>query len=528
MANDNLNNLLRNLVDAASKASALTDRAGKLWTPNPGPQEQAFNCDADVIGFGGAAGGSKTELGIGKALLKGQRVAIFRRHATELTAIIDRIGEIIGHREGLNQVQGIWRLPEGRVIEFGSVPNLGDERKYQGRPKDLLVIDEAANFIESQVRFLAGWLRSTDPNQKCQLLLTFNPPTTAEGRWVISYFAPWLDRKHPNPAVSGEIRYFAMIDGKEVEVETGEPFEHGGETIRPQSRTFIASRLADNPYLAGTNYLATLQALPEPLRSQMLHGDFEAGLEDAADQVIPTAWVEAAMARWKRPDKLPPMTALGADIARGGRDNTVLSRRHGNWFDELLTYPGSETPDGPTAAGRILAASRNRCNLYVDVIGVGGSVYDFLMDARQPVYGINVSEAATGTDKSGRLRFANLRSQTWWAMREALDPAANTGIALPPDRRLLADLCAPTWELRSNGVIQVESRDAIVKRIGRSPDFASAVILALRDEPSLEDLTIMVERQREINRRAADYDPMAALDRGRGQTLEYDPFAYRR
>jgi hypothetical protein len=71
------------------------------------------------------------------------------------------------------------------------------------------------------------------------------------------------------------------------------------------SRTFIPSRVSDNPYLMGTGYMTQLQSLPEPLRSQMLYGDFHAGVQDDPWQVIPTAWVEAAMARWKRPRPCP-------------------------------------------------------------------------------------------------------------------------------------------------------------------------------------------------------------------------------
>jgi hypothetical protein len=47
-----------------------------------------------------------------------------------------------------------------------------------------------------------------------------------------------------------------------------DPFRHAGETIRPPSRTFIPVRLVDNPHLMATGYGATLQAMPEPLRSQ--------------------------------------------------------------------------------------------------------------------------------------------------------------------------------------------------------------------------------------------------------------------
>jgi hypothetical protein len=473
-----------------------------LWLPLPGPQAQAYSTPADVTGFGGAAGGGKSALAVGLALTQHRKSIIFRQNGTELTGVIDEITRVLGSRDGFNGADRIWRL-DGRQIELGSFPNPGDELKYQGRDHDLIVYDEASNMRESAVRFLMGWLRTAVPNQRCRVLMTFNPPTTAEGRWIVAFFAPWLDPKHPNPAKPGELRWFAMVDGEEVEVASGEPFQHGADIIKPMSRTFIPSRVSDNPYLMGTGYMATLQSLPEPLRSQMLYGDFNAGIEDDPWQVIPTAWVEAAQARWKRPDRLAPMDSLGVDVARGGRDNTIIARRHGTWFDEPLVYPGSTTPDGPTVAGLTIAAMRDQAVIHIDVIGVGSAPYDFLNDAGQQVVGVNVAESATSTDKSGRLRFKNLRSELWWRMREALDPANNTGIALPPDPRLLADLCAPTWEL-SGSTIYVASREQIMDKIGRSPDYGSAYVLALIDTP----------------KRAV----VAALGRNK-QRREYDPYA---
>lgn len=480
-----------------------------LWRPLPGPQTIAYESQADIIGYGGAAGGGKTDLACGKALTSHRKVGIFRLNGTELTGVLDRITELLGGRNGYNGKDNIWRTRrvDGVAIqvEFGSFPNPDDEKKYQGRPHDLLVFDEAANMRESAVRFLLGWLRTTVPGQKCQALLTFNPPTTAEGRWIIQFFAPWLDKKHPNPAEPGELRYFATVDGKDVEVDSGKPFTHNGELITPLSRTFIPSRISDNPYLMGTGYMAQLQSLPEPLRSQMLYGDFQAGMEDDPWQVIPTAWAEAAMASWTRPDKLAPMDSLGVDVARGGKDNTILARRHGMWFDEALAYPGTATPDGPTIAGLVVSAIRDRAPIHIDVIGVGSSPYDFLNEMGQQVLGVNVAESALGLDKSGRLRFKNQRSELWWRMREALDPANNTGIALPPDQRLLADLCAPTWKLVGQ-TVAVASREEILDKIGRSPDYASAYCLALMDTPKR---SIMQELGR-YNKRE-EYDPYSKL-----------------
>lgn len=472
------------------------------WAPLDGPQRDAYECEADVIGYGGAAGGGKTDLALGKALFQHRRSAIFRREGTELTAIVDRLAELLGSRDGYNGQEKIFRVPGKRQVEFGSLANPGDERKYQGRPKDLLVIDEAANCLEAPVRYLMGWVRTTVKGQHCQTLMTFNPPTSAEGQWIIKFFAPWLDRKHPKPAKPGELRWFATVNGEDIEVETNEPFVILGDRpeydfdplaypvdqiITPLSRTFIPSRVTDNPHLAGTHYMAQLQALPEPLRSQMLYGDFTAGMEDDAMQVIPSAWVDAAMRRWSEPVQRAPMTTLGVDVARGGKDNTVIARRHGMWFDQPLAYPGAQTPDGPSCAGLVIAAMRDGAPIHIDVIGVGSAPYDFLRSANQQIVGVNVAEKSLATDRSGRLRFANQRSELWWAMREALDPSHNTGITLPPDERLRADLCAPTWELRGP-VVYVESRDEIHKRIGRSPDWASAYILALIDTPKRTQL----------------------------------------
>lgn len=505
-----------------------------IWTPLSGPQRQAFYSLADITGYGGAAGGGKTDLACGLALTQHENTMILRENGTELTGVIDRLTKLLGSRNGYNGKDNIWRTEidgVARQIEFGSYPNPGDESKYQGRPHDLLVYDEAANHREAAVRFLMGWMRTVTAEQRCRALLTFNPPTTAAGRWVIEFFAPWIDRKHPNPAQPGELRWFATVNAKDIEVPDNTPFVLVGEhrvydfnpadfkptdIIRPLSRTFIPSRVSDNPYLMGTGYVSTLQALPEPLRSQMLNGDFNAGIEDDAMQVIPTAWVDAAMARWKDLDVKPPMDSTGIDVARGGRDATIIARRHGMWFDKLLKYPGAATPDGPTVAGLVLAATRDNAPMHIDVIGIGASPYDFLNNANQPVIGVNVSESARGMDKSGRLEFFNLRTELWWRMREALDPTANNGIALPPDKELAADLTAPTWELRGRK-IKVESRDEIIARIGRSPDAGSAAILALIDTPKIHML------QRNHTDRSAEYDPYAySMPRNRG---EHNPYA---
>lgn len=502
------------------------------WRPLPGPQTMAYESVANVVGFGGAAGGGKTDLAIGLALTKHKQVQVFRREGPQLVGITDRLIEIVGSKDNLTGKPAVYRdEARGLKIEFNSVPNLGDETKYQGRGKDLLVLDEAANFLESQVRFMKGWVRTGRAGLKQTVLMTFNPPTSAEGRWVVSFFGPWIDKRNPlYPTAPGVLRYCYMdpATSKDVWISDHTPAEFVlinnervydfdrdhytlEEIIKPESRTFIPSRITDNPFLVNTGYLQQLQAMPEPLRSQMLSGNFEAGMEDDPWQVIPTAWVEAAMARWKPRTPRGEMMAMGVDVARGGKDQTVIATRHKTpetnmWFDKLHMHPGTETPNGNVVAGLVIGERRDYSPIHLDVIGVGASPYDVLLNAGQDVYGVNVSERATSLDRSGRLSFMNLRSQLWWQLREALEPSSDNGIALPDDKDLLAELCAPRWEM-SGLTIKVEGRQDIVDRVGRSPDRATAVMLALIDVPKVRAIRALAEPDRP----SLQYDPYSNL-----------------
>lgn len=454
-----------------------------IWTPLPGPQTKAYYSDADELFYGGAGGGGKTDLLLGLAGTAHRSSIIFRRIYPSLRGIVERSRQIYNRqhdsalKDSYNESLHVWRLGSGRVVELGAIQHDKDKDNYRGRPHDLYCWDELPEFLESQFRFVNTWNRSTIPGQRCRIVATGNPPTTADGEWVKKYWGPWLDDQWPNPAIPGELRWFASIDGKDTERENGNPFEYKGETIIPRSRTFIPARLEDNPFLEEAGYRSVLQNLPEPLRSQMLYGDFRIGVQDDPYQIIPTEWVRAAIKRWKetkRPDTA--MTSLGVDVARGGSDETALAPRYGSWFDLLKRYPGSTTKDGQAVAALVIACAGGRTVVNVDVIGVGSSAYDQLKD-KVRAYPVNFGAGTIETDKSLKVKMANIRAACYWKFREALDPVSGQNICLPDDAKLIADLTAPRWELRG-GKVYVESKDEIVARIGRSPDSADAVVLS--------------------------------------------------
>ena len=57
----------------------------------------------------------------------------------------------------------------------------------------------------------------------------------------------------------------------------------------------------------------------------------------------------------------------------------------------------------------------------------------------------------------------------------------DASLALPPDDLLIGDLVAPRYSVTSTGKIQVESKDEIRKRLGRSTDSGDAVVQACFD-----------------------------------------------
>jgi hypothetical protein len=423
---------------------------------------------------------------LGFAIRKHRRSILFRREFPRVRAIIERSREILSAdpRHRLNEQLHVWRLASGATIEFGSLQHEHTKNNYQGRGYDLHGFDELTEYSESQFRFVTGWNRSTSPDVAAQVVCTFNPPLTEDGMWVLRFFGPWLDPDYRGErAQPGELVWFVTDDdGKDQEVGRGpdRPVAHP----LAKSRTFIPASLHDNPYLLASGYAATLNALPEPMRSILLGKAPPVGASDHPWQIIPSAWIVAAQHRWtSQPDRTP--TSVGMDVARGGADRTVVARLVGTWLAPLQVVPGTATPTGPDAARLIMADALAGVPVGIDIIGVGASAFD---SARSlggvTIAGINNAAAAKQsdgtpyTDQHGKLRFRNVRAMAYWRVREALDPAGAILLALPPDDELAKELRTPRWSLTPYGV-QVESKEDIVERSGRSPDKADALTIAL-------------------------------------------------
>jgi hypothetical protein len=457
------------------------------FVPLPGPQTDAYLSPADVLLYGGSAGSGKSFLTVGLASQEHTRSIIFRRESSQTDGLQEAGRQIIGDSARFNGTDLEWSWPDGRSVKLAGMQLAGDWNKHAGRERDLMAFDEAGEFLEVQVSSLMAWNRGPE-GQRCRILFASNPPRSSDGYWMVEWFAPWLDKQFPRPAQPGELRWAVMVKGKPRWVDGPGVHMVDGEQYTALSFTFVPASLKDNPFRDTPEYRARLQSLPEPLRSQLLYGMFDAGQEDDPWQAIPTAWVQAAMNRHTSvPPVGVPMCAIGVDVAQGGSDQTTLAIRHDGWFAPLIAIPGAETPGGTDVAGKVISKRRDNAKVIIDVGGGwGGEAFGHLraneVDA-EAYMGVKESNRRT---EDNQLRFFNVRTEAYWRFREALNPDRPEGspIMLPNDKELLADLTAPMYSVERGG-IKLEPKDKLVKRIGRSPDKGDAVVMAWFSGPKM-------------------------------------------
>lgn len=164
---------------------------------------------------------------------------------------------------------------------------------------------------------------------------------------------------------------------------------------------------------------------------------------------------------------------LGVDVARFGGDKTVFLIRddisviHTEWFlgQDLMQ-----------TCGKVIEIVKewgiSESNIFIDDSGIGGGVTDRLRELDYAVTPVCNGEAPMDSE-----RFANVRAETYWYLREAIQD----GFVIPDTSEemtlLTKELVIPKYKLRSNGKIVLEEKAEIRKRLKASPDRADALAM---------------------------------------------------
>lgn len=251
------------------------------------------------------------------------------------------------------------------------------------------------------------------------------------------------------------------------------------------------------PGLATREYEAEIAAaygVDSPFYQVRVGGNFPLQVSNA---VIGLGLVEAARARWDEEAKTTGVLELGVDVARFGDDDSAVAARRGlklytpDWLERRFRSADLRAVvhgyDSKAVAGvviRVMRALRvpgERVVIKLDAGGgYGGGVADELraqqeageLDAAVEIIEVNVAVSSKEPEK-----YPQLRDELWFNLRWFL----HDGGMMAGDARLEAEMIAPLYTMTRLGQFKVESKDDIKARLGRSPDRADAVCLAVYD-----------------------------------------------
>lgn len=322
----------------------------------PGKQEEAAACTADIMLFGGAAGAGKTFWEICEPLrykhLPGFGAIFFRRLSTMLTGSGSAFEEAKGIypmfggrlREG-NTLDCRFKTGRGKrdsMVEFTHLQHESDLDAHMSKQYALIIFDELTQFTERQFWYMVSRNR-TMCGIKPYIRAGCNPDPDS---WVAILIDWWIGESgYPIESRSGVIRWFIRVEDSlkwfdskgEALLFVQKEFKHEKprDRPRPKSFTFIAAKLEDNPALetANPDYRSNLMALPKVEREQLLHGNWK--IKRGAGTYFNRQWVNEI--------EVVPNDLV--EVWRG--------------WDKAATEPNSDNPNPDYSASVLIGKRRN-------------------------------------------------------------------------------------------------------------------------------------------------------------------------
>lgn len=333
-----------------------------IFTPQEGPQTEFLSSSADIVIYGGEAGGGKTYGLLGESVRfskdPNMTCVILQRTSTQLKqggGIWDESFKFFLKFEpkakpNLNTLY--WKFPSGMKIEFSSMQYEHDKYSYDGSQIPVICFDELQHFTEGQFFYMLSRNRSGScKGIKPYIRATCNP---APGSWLKNLIRWWLDEegRYADKSKSGIIRYFIRDDNLVIWADTKEELLDKFPGCTPISLTFIHASLSDNKKLIENDpdYKSKLDALPMYERER-LKGDWK--IEAGGGNIFKPEWIPVVY--------YPP------------EENKIISICR--YWDRASKKPTKENPRPDWTVGFLLARTIKDIYFGLDVVRFqGGSL----------------------------------------------------------------------------------------------------------------------------------------------------------
>ena len=240
-------------------------------------------------------------------------------------------------------------------------------------------------------------------------------------------------------------------------------------------KAYIPASVYDNPFIS-EHYIENLKKLDPINRARLLDGDWEYDSDPSKlleyDEIIDlwnNSHVEAQGEKY-----------LTVDVARFGRDSTVLVYWHGLVIKKIYAY-------SKTSITEVVALIKDMCQKHgiatrrviVDEDGIGGGVVDALSTCKGFV---NNSKAFP--DESGTSNYANLKTQCYFKLVELIK--ASQVYIEDENTQFKEFLVQELEQLKRKDIdkdqkVRIVDKETIKENIGRSPDYSDAVMLRMLD-----------------------------------------------
>jgi hypothetical protein len=234
-----------------------------------------------------------------------------------------------------------------------------------------------------------------------------------------------------------------------------------------------------------------LKRMKSDMTSLAIRQELECDFTASASNILITidTVTEATQRTYRSEEIAGAPKILGVDVARFGDDSSVLFRRQGlvSYSPTILT-----DVDNMTLAGQVAEEIRRfRPDAVFIDSGRGEGVIDRLRQLGHRVTEVNFGGKA---DEPGR--YANKRMEMWARMADWL----SEGGAIPNLSDLKTELTTPEYSFTRAGHLQLEAKESIKEKLGKSPDIADALALTFAYHVASPEIAMVKRRCR------TDYD----------------------